>query len=345
VVSRKRYVNGFSLVVALACAGGAAIDTAAQGRSITVGLVSPERQPVSGARVQLLITSWGVSDEYELPVRGHVLDLDFTALAARVGRVDSSTSAFIYIKAGGYTPLMSQPFPWPLIAAATIDFRGGRTIRTDAGVTPQAVQLRRALPRRIHFVDQQDRPYAGAKIEAAAYWNTPNHCGVMLGRDVLATGVTDASGSVDVPDVDGNHAIVIHEDRVMFADAVSEWPVRQVATVRRLTQADTTLRVHRFQPRRLSVDIIAAGHPVAGAVLWADMGFGACGAGYGPLGTADARGRVSQDVFYPEEWKAYWICAGGKRIWISPDSQLPATINVGVTPSFDVTGGADLCPK
>lgn len=341
-----RYVNQVALVIALIGAGSATVDTVAQRQSIAVELVNAERQPVPGARARLFITWWGGSDEYDLPVRGDVLELDFRELAARVGRrLDTSTNAFIYIKADGYAPLMSEAFAWPLRPAATIDFRDGRTIPTNPRVSSPTVQLRRPLSRRIRFVDEQDRPYAGAKIEAAAYWDTPNHCGVMVGRDVLFTGVTNASGIVEIPDVDGNHAIVIHERRVVFADAVSEWPVRQIATVRRLTQTATTLRVHRFQPERLSVDIISAGRPVVGAVLWADMGFGTCAASSGPLGTADARGHVSRDVFYREEWKAFWVCAGGKQIWVSPDTKLPSTIDVGVTPSFALSGGADLCGR
>jgi hypothetical protein len=333
------------LLVALACISGAATEVAAQGPTVTLTLVNSAQQPIGGARARLFITSWGISDEYDLPVRGHLVQLDFTALAGRVAVVNVDTVAFIYIKADGYAPLMSEPFAWPLRPTAGIDFREGRTTRPDSKASQLTVQLRRPLPRRIRFLDQHGRAFAGANVSAAAYWNTPNHCGVMAGQDTLFKGVTDASGLVDIPDVDGAHAIVVHEDHVVFADAASDWPVRQVATVRRLTETVTTLRVRRFEPRRLSVDITDAGRPVAGAVLWADMGFGTCAAGYGPLATADARGRISLDEFFPENWKAYWVCAGGRQVWMSPDSELPATIILGVTRSAPINGMADTCAK
>jgi hypothetical protein len=337
VVSSRKYVNLVTRAVVFAGVICAPVDAAAQ--TVTVALVNADGQPVAGARAQLLIASWGHTEQFDLPVRGHILHFNLND-----GRVSTlqPPNAFIYIKADGYAPLMSEEFAWPPRRAATIDFREGRTIKTS-GTSQASLPLRRPLPRRVRFIDQDGRPFAGAKVSAAAYWDTPNHCGVMVGQDTLFTGVTNAAGDIDIPDVDGNHAIVIHERQVLFADAVSEWPVRQIATVRRLTQTATTLRVHRLKPERLSVDIVNAGRPVVGAVLWADMGFGTCAASSGPLGTSNAQGHVSRDVFYREEWKAYWVCVGAKQIWVSPDTRLPSRIDVGVTPSFELSGGADLC--
>jgi hypothetical protein len=197
-------------------------------------------------------------------------------------------------------------------------------------------------------VDLSGRAIAGAKVEAAAYWRTPNHCGFMNGRDVLASGSTNEDGTMVVPDIDGPLAFSLLEQEMLFADAENDYPAgfARQGLIATLSGPDTTLRVRRYNRQRLALDILGNGKPVPGAVLWSDMGLGVCGAGYGPLATANSEGRMRVEPFFPEMWRNYWICAGGKQVWVLPqDGKLPARIDIGVTPSAGPNGFANVCGK
>lgn len=258
--------------------------------SVTLTFRGPQREPVRIERAQLLLTAWGVSEEYDLPVPGNVLRLDLEASRPEWAERFNDTTGYLYIEATGYAPLISEAFRWPSRdRAAVVAFRDGRTVTVPLGVDAQLdVPLRRPLARRIRLVDGATRPVAGAEVQIAVNWNAPNHCGFLNGMDVLARRVTSGAGILDVD----------------------------------------------------------SGKPVSAAVLWADMGLGVCGAGYGPLATADARGHIEVDDFYPDKWRSFWLCSGGKQVWVMPyDGELPAKIEVSVSPSAEPNAFADLCGK
>jgi hypothetical protein len=304
--------------------------------SVSLAFQNAAGEPVPITRAQLLVTAWGVSEQHDLPYEGNVVRLDLAGTRPTFADGISDTRGVVYVKADGYTPILSQAFAWPTSSApSVIDFRNRQRVvvaqNMQAALT---VMMRRPIERRIRVVDGSGRAMAGIKLEAAAYWNAPNHCGFLNGRDVLLSEVTPADGTLDVPDVDGSYAISVRDPVIVFTDKRIPVGSRGSDVVLTLTSALTTLHVRRYRREVLNVDIVDNGQPLPGAVLWADVGLGVCGAGYGPLATADAQGRVQVDDFYPEEWSTFWVCADRKQVWVLPEkSRLPRKIDVSVTPS------------
>jgi hypothetical protein len=318
--------------------------------SVSLAFGGPLQEPVAITRAQLFVTAWGVSEAHDLPVEGNVVRLDLEATRPEFADGFADVGGFIYVKAAGYAPVMSEPFTWPAAGVPTvIDFRSGRRITVAQGNKAGLdVPLRHPLPRRVRLVALDGRAVVGAKVETAAYWRTPNHCGFLKGRDVLASGSTNEDGAINVPDIDGQYAFSLLEFQMLFADANNDLSTgfAREGLVTSLGDPETTLRVRRYQQQRLAVDIVSNGKPVAGAVLWSDMELGVCGAGYGPLATADREGRIREDPFYAEMWTNYWVCAGTAQVWVLPqDGKLPDRIDVGVTSSAERNAFADLCGK
>src|SRR5215510_12457432 len=123
--------------------------------SVTLTFWSPlgERAPVT--RAQLLVTAWGVAEKYELQVESNVVRVDLEATRPEFAEKIADASGFIYIKAAGYAPLMSQAFTWPAREVpAVIDFRNGRSVTVPQGTEARLeVTLRRPVPRRIRLLD------------------------------------------------------------------------------------------------------------------------------------------------------------------------------------------------
>jgi hypothetical protein len=195
--------------------------------------------------------------------------------------------------------------------------------------------------------DTNGRALTGVKVETAAHWDTPNYCGFLNGRDVLASGTTGSGGTLDIPDVDGQYAFVLGDDTMVFTDADNSFSAAgRQGLVASLSRPETTLQVHRFRRETLSLDILGDGKPVPEAVLWADRGLGVCGAGDAPIATADSRGHIQVKDFYREIWSTFWLCAGPKQAWVMPDDgRLPSKITVGVTRSAEPNQFADRCGK
>jgi hypothetical protein len=317
--------------------------------SVALTFHGPLGESVSITSAQLLVSAWGVSEQYDLPVQGNIVRLDLEKTRPEFADRFADEKGYLYIKTDGYAPLISQGFTWPAPGQTTvIDFRNLRRVTIALGTAARLdVTLRRPVSRQIRLVDGANRPVAGAEVQSAAHWDTPNHCGFLNGMDVVAKGVTNAAGGLEVPDIDGNHAFILLSTRMVFADADSTFPAGgRHGLVTSLTRVATTLRVRRYQRRRLVLDVVSNKRPVAGAILWGDMGLGVCGAGYGALATADSLGRIRIDDFYPEMWTSFWVCADRKQVWVLPDNgQLPPRVDVGVTPSAEQNGFADLCGR
>jgi hypothetical protein len=344
--TRSLELFGILLYVATTGYGPAGVAT-----SVTLTFQGPTRAPLAITHAQLLVTAWGVAERYDLAVDGSVLRLDLEATRPEFADRFTDEKAFIYIKAAGYPPLMSEAFTWPAPNVPTvIDFRNGRRAVIAQGEHAKlTVSLRASVPRRIRLVDNSGRTVSGTKVETAAYWNAPNHCGFLNGRDVLATGVSDEDGVIQVPDLDGPYAFGLLEPYIVFADADNSLPASGSPTqglIASLSQLETNLIVRRYERRRLEINIVDKAKPLPNAVLWSDMALGVCGAGYGKLGTADSSGRIVVEAFYPEMWQRFWVCAGARQAWVMPDDgKLPATIDVSATPGAKQNWFASLCGR
>jgi hypothetical protein len=305
-------------------------------------------EPVPITSAQLMVTAWGTSERHDLPFAGNVVRLDLDATRPDFAAHITDTRGVVYVKADGYAPILSQAFAWPdKNSAAVINFRNSQLVLVGKGTTAKlSVTMRRPIARRIRLVDESGHAVAGIKLEAGAYWRSPNHCGFLAGRDVLVSGETNAEGTLDVPDVDGASAFQLQARLTKFSEHGNDgWPGMDL--VRVLTSAETTLQVHTYRRQPLSLEILNNGKPVPGAVLWSDMALGVCGAGSGTLATADPRGRIQVDGFYPEFWVRYGICADHKPVWVTvKDGQrLPRKIDVAVTPSGKLDHLASFCAQ
>jgi hypothetical protein len=348
---RAPFRTSYSVAVVAAILFSAVFEADAVAQtSVTLTFRGPLKEPAAVTTARLLVTAWGVSEEYELPIEGNIVRLDLEATRPEFVDRIADTSGFVYVKAVGFAPVMSEAFTWPAPGVPTvIDFRNGRQVTNAQGAkTSLDVPIRPPLPRRVRLIDLDGRAVIGAELEAAAYWRTPNHCGFLNGRDVLASGSTNQDGTIDVPDLDGPYVFSLLEPQMLFADADNDYPAgfARQGLIATLSGPDTTLRVRRYDRQRLAVDIVNNGKPVPGAVLWSDMALGVCGAGYGPLATADSEGRIRMEPFFPEMWRRYWICAGGRQVWVLPhEGKLPTRIDLGVTPSAEPNALAGLCGK
>ena len=319
-----------------------------QSTPLTLTFETGDGQPVSVTSAQLLVTAWGSSHKYDLNVEKSVVNIDLEATRPAFEGKVADLRGYMYIKAAGYAPLMSQPFSWPTTSApALIDFRNDRSVAVEQGAgATLTVRLRPPVARQIRLIDNDGRAVRRAEVKTAAYWNTPNHCGFFNGTDTLSTGVTNDEGILEIPDLDGTYALFLADRHLVFTavdrTGLAGLPWQGLVTA--LDQTETRLRVRRHRQQRLVVDVLDGGKPLPGAVLWSDMALGVCGAGYGPLATSDARGRIRQNAFYPEEWRNFWVCARGKQAWVLPEGgRLPAKIDVSVTPSAEQNALASVC--
>jgi hypothetical protein len=317
---------------------------------VSLALRGPRQEQVAITSAQLFVTAWGVSEEYALPIDGDRVRVDLDKTRPGFAAQIADTRGFIYVKADGYSPLMSEAFTWPSPDTPTvIDFRSGRRLTIAPGIQASLdVPMRRSRPRRVRLVDRAGRPLRGAAVEAAAYVPTPNHCGFLSRKDVLASEPTNTAGIIDIPDLDGPYVFSLLERDVLFVDGDegSAAGFARHGPIVTLRSQETTLRVRRYERRALAVHVVANGKPVSGAVLWSDMELGLCGAGPEPLARADSQGRMRLEPFYPEEWRNVWICAEGRPVWVlPPGGEIPPRIDVGVTRSGKPGDVADVCGR
>src|SRR5262245_26853257 len=88
--------------------------------SVALAIQGPQRDAVSITRAQLFVTGWGIAEEHDLPIQGNVVQLDLDATRPEFAARIADTRGFIYIKAAGYAPLISQPFTWPTPTAPAV---------------------------------------------------------------------------------------------------------------------------------------------------------------------------------------------------------------------------------
>jgi len=337
-----------ALLVAIAlltCGTSARAQTA-----VTLALRGPAQEAVAVAEAHLFITGWGSAERVGLPVDGNLVRLDLDATRPDAASPTADITAFVYVKAPGYAPLMSEAFTWtPDAEPILIDFRNGRRVRVARGARATLdVAMRRASARRVRIVDLDNRPVSGVSVEVAAYWPTPNYCGFTLGKDVLLTSATNDVGALDLPDVDGPYLFTLGEDVLRFAggDGRVAAAVRPQELVAMLSGAESTFRVRRYSRVPLALTILSDGKPLPGVVLWSDKVLDTCATGRAPLATAAADGHLQADDFYPELWETYWLCAGGKQVWALPEGgRLPPTIDVSLTRGAAPTGTASTCER
>jgi hypothetical protein len=269
--------------------------------------------------VSLLFDWWGGNDVVDLPATGGVTSIDFDSawVAAKWGATWSEMeSARLLVKADGYTPMLSEPFPWlgqtkggNVVSLTSVAFRN-QTISVARGARQAwTLSMRRPVPRRLRFVDQDGRPVAGLGMEVHMFWTAQNHCGHFEG-DPISHGKTDAQGRIAVPDGEFDYGVSIDGPSVFDGEGVF---FQHVVAV---DGPETTVAVHTFDHRTLTGRVVNGNEPVAGArVMAVDRYIGCMDPGLRLLGTTDAMGSVVLRDFAPDRYDAVGICRDDRELW------------------------------
>jgi hypothetical protein len=316
-VTRRLVVAGV-----LACLAAASLAAGARAATtIRIRFQGPAGERVMLASAKLIVVAWGQADTFDLSVEGDVLpvDLDVAWLRARwPARIDDMDAAFLYVEAAGFVPMRSAPFKWlgshkGSIVETRITFprTAGVTIRPGA-VSEMRVALRKPEPRALRFVDQNGRPVANVVVDAKMFYSQANHCGVFYPWPGIS-GLTDAQGRLTIPDGDYEYAISVQGGEVAFEQSV----VYDKQTVA-LTGTETTVPVRRFSRAKVSAQVLENGRPVADATLGVEkmsQYLGCMEYGVRTIVTSAADGRITVDVFRPDELKEVFVCRNGREVW------------------------------
>jgi len=275
-------------------------DSRAELRILAVG---PGNQPLRLTRADIYLDVWGPGKIVPM-VRddsGATMRIDRASLCAAWPEgcpAIFSDSSRIILQAEGYAPVTQ-----------TIQFfDGGSSIEIR-------VPFRRPVERSFRVVDETGAAVSGARLEGQLLFAETNHCGWTEGEPLFQS-VTDGSGRVQIPDVDGEISI----EFAGVKDATLQKPGRVSGTRLTVIPGDlpSTVAIHRFKRQALQLVFTRNGEPAVGLKLQGylaptDAG---CGANYGELGETDSRGRIQVDDFYPEEFATLELLdKSGMRVW------------------------------
>src|SRR6478672_7963137 len=76
--------------------------------SVTLAFHGPLQERVRITTARLFVTAWAVSEDHDLPVEGNVVRLDLEATRPEFADRIADTSGFIYVKAAGDAPIISE---------------------------------------------------------------------------------------------------------------------------------------------------------------------------------------------------------------------------------------------
>lgn len=310
----------------------------------------PNGEPIRITRAELLLVNWGAVGRLSLDPKGAILQMDMKPawLQSRWSdRFYDLEKAFIYIQAKGYVPIRSEGFLWlgthdispngkpfgERVTGAKIDFRQKKSVTVHEGENVELdVVLRRPQQKIVRFLGESGTSASDLKVDVGMFWSDSNHCGGLAGVDRLVQGVTDSRGDLSVPDGDFQYVFQIESPRVVFDNPEMDvYPQRLMSF---LHKRKTIFRVHHYERKPLSVDIIGEQGPLQGIILFGNLSGCPCGACYGGMGTSDDRGEIRIQDFYPEEYNELWLCANGREVWTADPNKLSdGVITIRFTPA------------
>ena len=303
----------------------------------------PDGETIRPDRVTLLLDWYGGSEREAIPVSGDVATLNLDAARFGDTRNRPNEPSRILIEAKGYASLLSEPFGWPgQPAPAAIQFRDQAVAIREAETRDLRLTMRRPQPRSLRFVDQFDVPVAGASVSVYMFWTRQNHCFVFEGEPIVDTAKTDRLGRLAVPDGDFDYGVdVFGADDIVF----DQEPVFYEKIVKP-TGPETSIAVHRFNLRSVTIEVVARDQPLEGLnVVAFDRYTGCMDPGIRPLGTTDASGHAQLRRLSPDQFLDAAICRGKKELWRGPATTLRSSpARIVLDPSYKPADPTtDLC--
>lgn len=271
-----------------------------------------ERVRLENAR--LLLAWWGGTEEVPLAHRYEGSDLIVTVPLGRevlAPHDEPPHFAYVYLEFDGFVPVRSDQFHWlggREQAPVRFRFHGGPTVQIRQGQTREAqLQVRRAGPKQVRFVDQFDKPVSDITVDAGVFWSRNNHCGYPGGLIPFFEGRRpDENGVLTIPDADVNYGFWV-KDAVHTSIVGSEsFEPHFFNTYIDAPEKVIQIRRHRRVP--LSMRVTIGGVPAAGVSV-AATGIAGCMNTTFPVGRTDAQGVLRVPDFYPEEYEG--VCIGG----------------------------------
>jgi hypothetical protein len=305
----------------VALCAGFAIARPADAQQLRLAIADSAGGAALEAQVEVLLVAWRGVHRVPVNVQNGESSIDVTAAWLRANwpeRASDLEKAYIHVRAPGHAAALSRPFQFPGSGGDSMHIsftRAGATLRNGARAT-LALPLAPAGSKTIRFVDGDDRPVSGVSIGAWMFWSTSNRCGLLVDRDSVGAGVSDAEGRVTLPAGDIEYALVLRDDTHFFQARQSERYARR-RLILRLPADETRIVLQPLATVRLELLVTERGSPVSGVTLRAVLADCGCGACDGPLATTDTNGRILIDGFRPEEWSEVELRdATGRVRWI-----------------------------
>lgn len=311
--------------------------------SLRLSFRGPDGETIRPDRVTLLLDWWGGGEQEAIPISDGVATLNADDRRFTDPKARPNEASRIFVEAKGYASALSEPFDWPQRSGPfTVAFRGGTATVREGQIADLRVALRRPQPRALRFIDQTGAAAIGITVDVYMFWTRQNHCGVFEGK-VLTSGLTNAQGQLSVPDGDFDYGVALPTgaDDVVF----DREPVFYEKIVQ-ATEPVTTVIVHRFTGRPVTVEVVADKATVAGLqVLGSDRYNGCMDPGIRPLGVTDTGGRVALSAFSSDRYYGISICRNDTELWHGPATALDKSpVRIVLDPSYKPADPTtDLC--
>jgi hypothetical protein len=169
----------------------------------------------------LVLVTGNYVDKLPLALSAKGLDIPLDASWIRANwpggqsRLKNMDRAYIYLKAAGYAPIVSEPIHWMGTESdgaeknVVITFPRGKTMDISKGdAFSMVVNFRKPTDRFVRLSDGKGNPLAGVEVKSYVYWSRTDK-GVLNGADLLGVGTSDADGKVPVIDGDFTYALQV----------------------------------------------------------------------------------------------------------------------------------------
>lgn len=278
-----------------------------------------ERVRLENAR--LLLAWWGGTEEVPLAHRYQGSDLIVTVPLGRevwASHGQAPDFAYVYLEFDEFVPVRSDQFHWlggHEQAPVRFRFHGGPTVQVREGQTREAqLQVRRANPKQVRFVDQFDKPVSDITVDAGVFWSRNNHCGYPGGLiPFFEDRRPDDNGVLTIPDADVNYGFLV--ESAAHISIVGSYPHDPDFLNTYIDEPEKVIRIKRHRRVPLSMRVTIGGAPAPGVVVGVSFIRGCMNTTF-PVGRTDAQGILRVPDFYPEEYEGVCIGAVGRDpVW------------------------------
>lgn len=304
-------------------------------------LKNAEGEPVPFSNAELFMEAWMITDSLKLTTEGNLLMLSLEEDSVRSYWLEHAQDRIaqhswhdylLYIEADGYVPVLSRPMyfvgteTW-VDGPATqvvVEFPNGPKAEVSRGETQEIeLTLREPQSRYLRFVDDNQMPVPRVEVKSYMYWSSANRCGVLMGANFLAEGISDEDGRISIPDGEFEYALEFQKPFYYLKEPVYGYPMRLITY---LSGQETVVELHKLRRQPLEMSVRKNGEPLANETLFGQWNGCACCARWQHIATTDENGRISLEYFYPEEWDFIaFLDEEGEFAWDADPKQFSGT--------------------